>query len=323
MKRGGLVVALFSVLSGSVALAQMQPGMGGQQPGMGGQQPGMGQHIPGVGEPGMGGTGGMPGDNQQQNTTQTGDKHSVAKVDDDTLLRQVHEQLARRNEFNDVRPSVKDGVVTLEGSVPQKTDRKRAKQEAESVPGVRKVKEKLSIRPGGPSASTQPETVGGVTGGTANPETSKNTAGSISGNTSASSGTTAGTASMGQAGASTSSAPSTNPGTTPGSNAGGTSQPAGAVTQNSGGAQGSNPGAPEVGTTMPDNASLQGQIQNAFKNDPNLKNTNVVTTVTDESIELTGNVATGKDRQAAKAIAESYAGHRKIVDHLTVAGQKQ
>ncbi len=74
---------------------------------------------------------------------------------------------------------------------------------------------------------------------------------------------------------------------------------------------------------MPDNASLQGQIENAFKQDTNLRNANVVASVTDDSIELTGNVATGKDRQAAKAIADSYAGNRKVVDHLTVAGQKQ
>ena len=322
MKCRSYVIMLGVAMSASLAVAQMQPGMGGQQPGMGGQQPGMGQHIPGVGEPGMGGSGKMPGDDQQ-NTTQTTNKNSTPKVDDDTLLRQIHEQLARRNEFNDVKASVKDGVVTLEGSVPQKGDRKQAKQEVESIPGVRKVRERLNIRPGGPSASAHPETVGGVTGGNANPETSKNNAGSISGNASAASGTTAGTASMGQAGASTSTAPSTNPGTTPGSNAGGTTQPASNTgAQSSTGAQ-ENPGTPEVGTTLPDNASLQGQIQNAFKNDSNLRNGNIVTNVTDESIELTGTVATGKDRQAAKAIAESYAGNRKVVDHLTVAGQKQ
>jgi hypothetical protein len=147
MKHRGYVLALTLAMAGGVATAQMRPG-GNQQPGGMGQP--SGQHIPGMGEPGMGGSGRMPGDDQQQNRT---DKASTPNVDDDTLLRQVHEQLARSNEFNDVKISVKQGVVTLEGSVPRKQDRKEAKQMAESVPGVRKVKEKLSIRPGGASAS--------------------------------------------------------------------------------------------------------------------------------------------------------------------------
>lgn len=299
MNYRGYVLVLTLALTGSVATAQMQPGMGGQQPGSMGQPPG--QHIPGMGEPGMGGSGKMPGDDQQQERTK---QASAPKVDDDTLMRQVHEQLAGSNEFNDVKISVKDGVVTLDGSVPQKQDRKQAKQMAESVPGVQKVKEKLSVRPGGTNAGTGASggTVGGASGtGSTSPETSNNNAGSISGNTSAASGTKAGTASMSQAGASSSSAPSTNPGTTPGSNAGGTAS-----------------SGESAGTTLPDNASLQGQLQTAFKNDPNLRNDNVATNVTDATIELTGTVASGKERQTAKAIAESYAGNRKVVDHITV-----
>jgi osmotically-inducible protein OsmY len=301
MKSQIYVLALALTMASSVAMAQMQPGMGGQQPGGMGQSP-PGQHIPGMGEPGMGGTDRMPGEDQQQNTTDTAKQTPTAKVDDDTLMRQVHEQLATKNELNDVKIGVKDGVVTLEGSVPQKQDRKEAKQLAESVPGVRKVKEKLSVRSEGSSAGAG--AVGGVSGtGSTNPETRNNNAGSISGNTSAESGTQAGTASMGQAGASSSTAPSINPGTTPGSNAGGTA----ATSQGE-----------SAGTTLPDNASLQEQLQSAFKNDPNLRKSEVATNVTDDTIELTGTVATGKDRQAAKAIAESYAGNRKVVDHLTV-----
>ncbi len=298
-------VALGLMLAASFASAQMQPGMGGQQPGMGGQQPGMGQHIPGVGEPGMGGTSGIPGsDPQRTQTSQT----STPKVDDDTLLRQVHEQLARENEFSDVRTSVNNGVVTLEGSVPQKEDRKKARQLVGSIPGVRKVKEKLSIRTGGPSASTLPENVGGVTSGGSKPEVSQNTAGSISGNASAESGTAAGTASMSQSGSSTGSAPSTNPGTTPASNAG---------------ANPASPPANTVGTPPSDNATLQGEIQNALQRNSMLKDDSVAVNVTDDSIDLTGTVSNGKDKQAAKAIAESYAGNRKVEDHLTVVPNKQ
>ena len=34
-----------------------------------------------------------------------------------------------------------------------------------------------------------------------------------------------------------------------------------------------------------------------------------------------GTVATGKEKQTAKRIAQSYAGNRKVKDHLTVSGQ--
>lgn len=299
MKHYRYVLTLTLALACGVAAAQMQPGVGGQSPGGLGQP--TGQHIPGMGEPGMGGTGKMPGDNPQQDGTK---QTSTPKVDDDTLMRQVQEQLTTSSEFNNVKTSVKDGVVTLEGSVPRKEDRKQARQVVESVPGVRKVKEKLSVAPAGSSATTGTGAVGGASGtGSTNPETSNNNAGSIAGNASAASGTAAGTASMGQAGASSSSAPSMNPGTTPGANEGGTAGTASAES---------------AGTTLPDNASLQGQLQTAFKNDPNLRNDNVTTNVTDDTIELTGTVANGKERQTAKAIAESYAGNRKVVDHLTV-----
>jgi len=78
---------------------------------------------------------------------------------------------------------------------------------------------------------------------------------------------------------------------------------------------------PEVGTTLPDNASLQGQIQTAFRHDPSLADDSITANVTDTTIELTGTVSSGKDRQSAKALAESYAGNRKVVDHLTVANK--
>ena len=44
---------------------------------------------------------------------------------------------------------------------------------------------------------------------------------------------------------------------------------------------------------------------------------------TADKIELSGTVATGKARQTAKRIAESYAGNRKVVDHITVSGKGQ
>lgn len=70
-----------------------------------------------------------------------------------------------------------------------------------------------------------------------------------------------------------------------------------------------------------DTATLQGQIQQALQNETTLSNDKVTTNVTDTEIELTGTVATGKDKQTAKRIAQSYAGNRKVVDHIKVTGK--
>jgi osmotically-inducible protein OsmY len=43
--------------------------------------------------------------------------------------------------------------------------------------------------------------------------------------------------------------------------------------------------------------------------------------VTDSTIELSGTVPTGKEKQTAKRIAQSYAGNRKVIDRLTVTGR--
>jgi hypothetical protein len=51
-----------------------------------------------------------------------------------------------------------------------------------------------------------------------------------------------------------------------------------------------------------------------------LSSSNVNVNVTDSTIELSGTVATGKEKQTAERIAQSYAGNRKIVDRITVTG---
>lgn len=111
-----------------------QPGMG--QPGMG--QPGMGGGIPGMGEPGMGGNG---------QTSTTNPNMNQPMVDDQTLDRQVHEQLRTQSELSNVHSRVQNGVVYLEGAVPNKKDRKRAEHLVQSVPGVRGVKNELKVEP--------------------------------------------------------------------------------------------------------------------------------------------------------------------------------
>ncbi len=66
---------------------------------------------------------------------------------------------------------------------------------------------------------------------------------------------------------------------------------------------------------------LQSQIQTAIKNESTLATSNINVNVTDSEIELTGAVSTGKEKQTAKRIAQSYAGNRKVVDHITVTGK--
>jgi len=43
--------------------------------------------------------------------------------------------------------------------------------------------------------------------------------------------------------------------------------------------------------------------------------------VTATTVELSGTAATGKEKQTAVRIAESYANNRKVVDHITVTGR--
>jgi hypothetical protein len=43
-------------------------------------------------------------------------------------------------------------------------------------------------------------------------------------------------------------------------------------------------------------------------------------TVSGDTIELAGNVTTGKEKITATRIVQSYAGSKKVVNHLTVGG---
>jgi hypothetical protein len=70
-----------------------------------------------------------------------------------------------------------------------------------------------------------------------------------------------------------------------------------------------------------ESSSLQKQIDAALKKEPTLANQNVNTVVTDTSVELSGSVSTGKEKQTAKRIAQSFAGNRRVVDRITVSGR--
>lgn len=73
-------------------------------------------------------------------------------------------------------------------------------------------------------------------------------------------------------------------------------------------------------TSSADSSTLQTQIQSALKNEPTLSNDSISVSVTDSTIDLTGTAASKKKKQTAKRIAQSYAGNRKVQDHITVSG---
>ncbi len=61
---------------------------------------------------------------------------------------------------------------------------------------------------------------------------------------------------------------------------------------------------------------VQQQITSHLSSEPALANTNVNAQVSEKSVVLTGSVATEEQHDLARRIAESYAGERKIVDHI-------
>jgi len=67
---------------------------------------------------------------------------TFARTSDQELERQLREQLAS---FPNVQASVNNGNVTLVGNVASKQDRKRVRDLARAIPGVRKVRDQLTI----------------------------------------------------------------------------------------------------------------------------------------------------------------------------------
>jgi BON domain len=68
-------------------------------------------------------------------------------------------------------------------------------------------------------------------------------------------------------------------------------------------------------------AQVEQQIQDKLNSEPILANANVGVKTDDKSVTLTGTVDTDAQHDLALRIAQSYAGHRAIVDKITVRGQ--
>jgi hypothetical protein len=76
--------------------------------------------------------------------------------------------------------------------------------------------------------------------------------------------------------------------------------------------------APSTSVSGVPDPELQSQIQNALTKEPTLAGENVRVSVAEENIEMSGNVATAREKLTATRIVQSYAGNKKVVSHLTV-----
>ncbi len=124
--------------------------------------------------------------------------------------------------------------------------------------------------------------------------------------------------------------PGTTQGTPPSGAGAQTPSRPGSATDASGGgvagAAGSSPTPAQIPETPPTSATapgvsdpeLQSQIQNALTKEPTLAGENVRVSVVEENIEISGNVATAREKLTATRIVQSYAGNKKVVSRLTV-----
>ena len=227
---------------------------------------------------------------------------SSAQVSDDTLVQEVKQKLSTDANLSNINVEAKNGVVILSGTVSSKDARKQAKELAKTVPGVRKVKEKISVSSTSSSSTNM---------GPGSRETQNNNAGSIAGNTSQQTGVAAGSAAGGNASSTqTESAPSASTAT---------SQNGTSASTSAGSASGNMNGTMQPSTAV-SSPQLQSQVQNALQQEPTLANSTIIVAVTDDAVDLSGNVNAAKDKQTAERIAQSYAGNRRVTDHLNVAG---
>lgn len=270
--------------------------------------------------PGQSGASSQTGSMSGQDTSMQ-QSASGKTVDDDSLHRQVHEQLATNPDLQNVQISVRNGVVELNGTVPNKNDKKEAKRLTKAVPGVKQVKEKLSVSSSGGSSGASSSTMGGVstTPGITGSVTAgkQNTAGSSQTAPSSTTGTTTGAQTGTQPPATSGGVTGANPpsqagqtGTAPSSSSVGA--PAGQA--------GATAGTPGASTASAGNDEIRNDIQTAFRNEPTLTSANVSVSVTDDTVTLNGTVPSGHDRETAERIARSFAGNRRVMDNITVAG---
>ncbi len=244
----------------------------------------------------------------QQNGAQTPAQTSST---DAALQTRVQGKLSADPSFRNVTASVQGGVVDLAGTVPSQPEQKRAKDLVSKIDGVKSVNEHLSIGEASAAAATE----GTVVPQTAQSETTKNTAGSIAGN-------------AGAIGATTGTTTPTNPAIETqravGNNAGRAAQDSRTQSSQNENSQSavSSPSGTSWMTPDVDSNTLRSEINSALKSDPTLGNSQLSVDVNDSQITVSGSVPSGKEKQTAVRIVQSYAGNRRVNDKVALAGKQ-
>jgi len=82
----------------------------------------------------------------------------------------------------------------------------------------------------------------------------------------------------------------------------------------------SNPNAGALSPVQPGADELRARIEAALRREPSLSNTNISLNISDDTIDITGNANSPKERLAARRIVQSFAGNRKVRERINVAG---
>ena len=267
---------------------------------------------------------------------QSGEAPSTSSSTSTTSLEQAKGQI--QSALQQQLPSAASGVtvaidptsgnqITLNGAVSTEQDKQRAEDVARSAAPGATIVNNLKVgsageKPPSESSSSLPPSAAAASGSasslppTSSSATSSTTQPPSDVTSQPSTGQSSTMPQSGEASANSQSSPSSSQGST---GAQSTTSGQSSTSQPSASSQGSLP----QGEETADTATLQGQIQQALQNETTLSNDKVGVNVTDTEIELTGNVATNKDKQTAKRIAQSYAGNRKVVDHLKITGKSK
>jgi hypothetical protein len=78
----------------------------------------------------------------------------------------------------------------------------------------------------------------------------------------------------------------------------------------------------QAGVATISDSDLESQIQNALSKEPTLSGDNAHVKVAGDTIDLTGSVGTSKEKITATRIVQSFAGSKKLVNHLTIGSGK-
>jgi hypothetical protein len=81
-----------------------------------------------------------------------------------------------------------------------------------------------------------------------------------------------------------------------------------------------NANAGALSPVQPGADELRAKIEAALRREPSLSNTNISLNISDDTIDITGNANSPKERLAARRIVQSFAGNRRVRERISVAG---